>query len=433
MDIKQLPVMADNRLVRLAGFFGLYAAQGIPWGLFMVALPTWLAGQGHSSTEIGVFLATVSFPWTLKLVAGPIMDRFSYLDMGRRRPWVLIAQSGILLGCLVLSLGISEFSWILAVGFVINFFAAWQDVAVDGLAIDVLPEDERAQTNAFMFGGQILGISGSSALGAWLLSNYGLSSTAWVMSVCVALIALIPLLFREREGEKLLPWTSGASLPRSHELQQTEWTRIFGDLSKTLILPMSLLLIVIKFGDRVGAGIVGAAMPVLTTQGLGFSDTFYPEWSALAGITSAVLGIAIAPFIDKFTALRALFWGLFFKLLVLAGIAYLTDYWSNPNVMIAFFFVYAFAGQWLTIASISLFMHLCSAKIAATQFAVYMALSNLALSFGSALIGPLDAAFDFDQIFYLVAMVDLIMLGLVFMLNMESHKTRLAILENKPV
>ena len=53
--------MADSRGLRLAGFAGLYAAQGLPWGLFMVALPTWLASQGHSSTEVGLFLARSVF------------------------------------------------------------------------------------------------------------------------------------------------------------------------------------------------------------------------------------------------------------------------------------------------------------------------------------------------------------------------------------
>ncbi|MCH8257326.1 MAG: MFS transporter [Proteobacteria bacterium] len=425
MNSTTLPVMADSRALRLAGFAGLYAAQGLPWGLFMVALPTWLASQGHSSAEVGIFLATVSFPWTLKLLAGPIMDRFSFLAMGRRRPWVLGAQLGILVGCLVLSLGIDDFAWILAVGFGINFCAAWQDVAVDGLAIDVLPENERAQTNAFMFGGQTLGISSASAGGAWLLANYGLSSAAWVMALCVALIACIPLLFRERQGERLLPWTEGEALPRSYALQETEWGKIFGNLFKVLILPMSLLLIVVKFGDRVAAGIFGAAMPVLTTQELGFSSTFYPEWMAIAGIVAAVFGVIVAPFIDRVTAQRALFWGLSFKILVISAGALLVDYWVNPNVLVILFFIYAFASQWLTIASISLFMNLCATKIAASQFAVYMAMSNLALSVGSALIGPLDAILEFHEIFYVIAAIDLAMLGLLVFFNLEKHKVRL--------
>ena len=126
--INNLPALADHRYLRFGGFAGLYAAQGIPWGIFMVALPTWLASQGHSSAQVGTFLAVVSLPWTLKLLTGPIMDRFSFLPILRRRPWVIVAQSGILLGCLALSTVPVSFAWMLMLDFIINFFAAWQDV-----------------------------------------------------------------------------------------------------------------------------------------------------------------------------------------------------------------------------------------------------------------------------------------------------------------
>ena len=171
-----LPALADSRNLRFGAFAGLYMAQGIPWGMFIVAIPTWLAAQGYSAAEVGTFIAVVTLPWTLKLLTGPVMDRFSFLPMGRRRPWVLVAQSGILLGSLVLSFGESSFAWMLAVGFVINFCAAWQDVAVDGMAIDVLQEDERARANAFMFGGQAVGASASAAGGAWMLATMFLAS-----------------------------------------------------------------------------------------------------------------------------------------------------------------------------------------------------------------------------------------------------------------
>lgn len=78
--------LADSRKLRFGALAGLYFAQGVPWGIFMVALPTWLAAQGLSSAQVGTFLAAVSLPWTLKLLAGPVMDRFAYLPMGRRRP-----------------------------------------------------------------------------------------------------------------------------------------------------------------------------------------------------------------------------------------------------------------------------------------------------------------------------------------------------------
>ncbi len=420
-----LPTLAENKILKLFAFGGLYAAQGFPWGMFLIALPTWLAAQGYSSTEVGMFIAAVSLPWTFKLITGPIMDRFSFLSMGRRRPWVIIAQLCILSGCLVLSLGYENFYFILITGFCINFSAAWQDVAVDGMAIDVLEEEERAKANAFMFGGQVVGISAASAGGAWLLSNYGLTHAALATAFCVLIIVLIPIFMRERTGEKLLPWTEGEALPRSFELQETEWNKIFGDLVRTLILPMSLLLVLVKFGDRVASGITSAAFPVLTTQELGYSDTFYPEFSALAGLMAALFGVFISPFIDKITAQRALFWGLGFKVVAITVSAMLVAYWTNENVMIGIIFTTQFAGQWLTIASISLFMALCASKVSASQFAIYMASSNLALSFGSGMLGALDAMLTFDQIFYLIAAIDLAMMGALLFFNLDSHKARL--------
>ena len=78
-----------------------------------------------------------------------------------------------------------------------------------------------------------------------------------------------------------------------------------------------------------------------------------------------------------------------------------------------------------TIATIALFMNLCASRIAATQFAVYMALSNLALSTGAALLGPLHAVLSFQSMFYLVAGVDVVMLGLITLFSLDRHKSHL--------
>ena len=416
--------LADNKFLRFGAFAGLYSAQGIPYGLFFIALPTWLASEGFTTAQVGAFSGTVILPWTFKLVAGPFMDRFGFLAMGRRRPWVIAAQLGILVGSLGLATAPSEIGWILAWGFLINCFAAWQDVAVDGMAIDVLPVEDRAKANAFMFGGQSIGIAASSAGGAWLLVNHGLSACALVMASCVAVIALVPLLLRERPGERLLPWTPGSALARSVALQESKFLLIVRDVFFALIMPMSILLIVVKFGDRVVAGVISAAWPVITTQELGFAATFYPEWAAVSGIVAAVFGVIIAPLVDRYTAERALIWGLALKAAVIAGAALLAPYWVNETVMIVLIFLVFLTSQLLTISTIALFMNLCAPRVAATQFAVYMALSNLALSTGSLVIGPLDALLTFDQIFYVVAVVDVLMLVLMLRFNLAAHKGR---------
>lgn len=421
----RLPALTDSRTLRLLAFGGLYVAQGIPVGLFFYAIPTWLAANGFSSGQVGSFIAVVTLPWALKLITGPVMDRFSFLAMGRRRPWILLAQLGIFVGCLFISSGITSFYWILAVGFCINFCAAWQDVAVDGMAIDVLDEEERARAAAFMFGGQIVGISGSSALSAILMDQYGIGVAGIAMAISVSLIALIPLLLRERPGERLLPWSEGGALPRSLEMQQTEWAGILIDVLRVLILPMSLLIVIVKLGDSMLHGVVLGVLPVLTTQDLGFDATFYPEWNAIAGVIAAAVGVVVAPFVDRVQAKRAIVAGMAGKAVLLTAFAVMSPSWANETLFAAFIITLLLLTQWLKIATIALCMSLCAPSVSTTQFAIYMALSNLGAAAGASLLGPLDAELTFTQMFYLLGALHIVFIVAMLAFRLEHHQSRL--------
>ena len=176
--------LTDSRWLRFASFTALYFAQGIPIGLLNIALPAWLAEHGVGGAEIAWYQGIVTLPWGFKLFAGPFMDRFALPAMGRRRPWVMAAQIG-LTGALTLlalfSQPTEQLTWIVAVGLLVNCFAAVQDVAVDGMAIDVLPESERGRANALMAFGQVAGFSSFAALSGVLLQRSGLrGNSPWV-------------------------------------------------------------------------------------------------------------------------------------------------------------------------------------------------------------------------------------------------------------
>ena len=196
-----------------------------------------------------------------------------------------------------------------------------------------VPEEERARANAFMLGGQAAGISCGSSAGAWLLSTHGLQFSALAMALCMSSIVLVVLLFRERRGERLLPWSAGEAKPDSLVLQGTNWKEIFSGLLKTLLLPMSLLLVAVYFGDRMTSGILQTVFPVVTTQELGFSNTFYPEWKAVSCMIAALFCLVASPFIDRITPQRALYGGLIFKLATVGVAALLADHWRTPGIM----------------------------------------------------------------------------------------------------
>ena len=183
--------LTDSRNLRFFVVFILYVAQGLPLGLFYYALPAWQAQNGASAAAVGGVLAMTSLPWTLKLINGVVMDRFSFLAMGRRRPWLIAGQTAIMLGLLLLAWtnpDAKAASILGAFAFAINVATTVQDVAIDGMAVDIIPETEFGRANGFMFGGQAIGISIGSALSGYLIAYYGFAIAMLTLAALVGSI-----------------------------------------------------------------------------------------------------------------------------------------------------------------------------------------------------------------------------------------------------
>ncbi|XP_064152913.1 major facilitator superfamily domain-containing protein 3 isoform X1 [Anguilla rostrata] len=120
-------------------FLGLlYFVQGMPYGLQSSLLPIYLRTSGHSLTVIGLTKA-LYFPWLLKVLWAPLVDQ-----VGTKKKWLLASMSGLSLTC-VASAALSPASDLAAVAAALlcmNFLAAVQDVAVDGVAVRLLSRRE---------------------------------------------------------------------------------------------------------------------------------------------------------------------------------------------------------------------------------------------------------------------------------------------------
>ena len=157
-----LPTLSENTFLRYFNFIALYIAQGIPEGMAYFGIPAWMAMNGKTPGEIGSFVAAVGLPWSFKLVVAPLMDRFTFLPMGRRRPWVLIGQLGLIISFIAMAFVPDPLNnlWLLTLsGFSVACFGAFQDVATDGMAIDIVPIHQQARANGFMWGSKIMGTS----------------------------------------------------------------------------------------------------------------------------------------------------------------------------------------------------------------------------------------------------------------------------------
>ena len=221
--LSALPALSESRRLRLLGFFLMYFSQGVPFGLVMTAIPAWLAANGASAGQVGFFIGIAMLPWSLKLINGLVMDRFCYSPMGRRRAWIVGSQLAMIAALLVTAIiapGPDEITLLAGLAFVFNLCGAVNDVAVDGMAVDILPEDEREQANGFMGGGQIIGLSGTAIMSGAALVAGGMALAATLAAAVVVVLTIIVTLLRERPGERFLPWTAGSAseecLARSH-------------------------------------------------------------------------------------------------------------------------------------------------------------------------------------------------------------------------
>lgn len=432
---KPLPSLSENTFLRYFSFAALYVAQGIPEGLLWYAIPAWLAMNGKSPAEIGSYVAVVGIPWSLKIINAPIMDRFTYLSMGRRRPWVLFGQLGLILSFLSMSLiadPLNNLSALMILGFIVSFFEVSQDIAVDGMAIDILPVDQQARANGLMWGSKTLGISASVASGSWIMSHYGYFYAIVSFSLIISVIILVPLLLRERPGEKLLPWTYGEASKAAEKIQLHSWKGIFKSLYKVFFLPVSFMMGVAAFSYSVGRGLIDTVLPVFTVQELGWADTDYSQIFATANLISGILGMIIGGFlIDYFGKVKMI--SIYMSLLILLACAmsFLKSFWQNDIFVTGFIICFYILLTFTNIAIFASAMQLCWKRISVTQFTLYMAISNLGLAAGAALLGPLKDIFNWEYVILCYIVFAGVMLVAIRFINFEKHQKRVEDLEIK--
>ena len=430
---KELPALSENTFLRYFSFAALYVAQGIPEGLLWYAIPAWLAMNGKSPAEIGSYVAVIGIPWSLKIINAPIMDRFTYLAMGRRRPWVLFGQLGLILSFLSMSLildPLNNLPVLMTLGFIVSFFEVSQDIAVDGMAIDILPVDQQARANGLMWGSKTLGISASVATGSWIMSQYGYFYAIVSFSLIVSIIILIPLLLRERPGEKLLPWTKGEASKSAEKIQLHSWKTIFKSLVKVFFLPVSFMMGIAVFSFSIGRGLIDTVLPVFTVQGLGWADTQYSQIFATANLISGIGGMIIGGFlIDYFGKVKMISIYLTLLIVLIGIMSFLNVYWKNEIFVMGFIIGFYVLITFTTIAIFASAMQLCWKRVAATQFTLYMAISNLGLAAGAAVMGQLKGFLDWEYVILVYVLFAVVMLVLIRFINFEKHQERVNELE----
>ncbi len=429
----RFPALSENAVLRYLSFSALYVAQGIPDGLLIFGLPAWMAMNGKSAAEIGSYVAVVLIPWSFKILAAPLMDRFTYLPMGRRRPWIIFGQFGLIASFLTMAFipdPLNNITMLMAAGFTVSLFTVFQDIAVDGMAIDILPVDQQARANGLMWGSKTLGISASVAAGSYIINTYGFFYAIASFSAIVFLIMSVPVFLRERPGEKIMPWTKGAASEDAGKLQLNSWKAILKSLFQVFFLRVSLIMGIAVFGYNVGRGLMQALLPVFTVQELGWTDTHYSQIFATVNMVSGILGMFVAgALIDFFGKIRMMTIYLIVLLCIITATTFMKSYWHFDVVTYGLFAGFFILDTFITIAVFATAMQLCWKRISATQFTLYMALANLGLSTGAKLLGPLREVLPWEYVIFSFCGFAMVMLILIRYIHFDSHLKKVNRLE----
>lgn len=358
----------SSLLGKLGLLSALYFSQGLPFGFFTQGLPVLLRQRGFGLAEIGLS-SLLALPWALKWLWAPLVDRWHWPVFGRRKSWILPLQLttiAILVVLAVLGDAASMQLWMAAI-LLLNLLAATQDIATDGLAVEVLRDRERGLANGIQVAGYRLGmIFGGGALLIWY-EALGSRGTFLAMAALTALASL-PLLRLREPGDVV----SFSQRPRMRH-----WLRRPGAGQ------VVLLLVAYKMGDAFATGML---RPFLADRGLSIADVGWLLGTVgfVAGLLGALSGGAL---VNRLGRKRAL---LVFGLLqaaTVAGYACLAYASFDKLALYALCGAEHFAGGMATAALFTCMMDWSSEQAGGTDYTVQASAVVLATGAASALAG----------------------------------------------
>ena len=427
-----------GRYVLLAS---LYLSQGLPFGFFTQALPVMLREANVSLAAIG-FSTLLSLPWVLKFLWAPLIDRGPpgiLARLGYRRGFILPLQ-------LISAAALFAVGWIgdevlavvLAAVFFTNLFAATQDIATDGLAVDILRPAERGTGNGIQVAAYRAGmiVGGGALLVAFELLGW---RAAFSLMGGLLLVATVPVaLLRDRPtpedarqsstppprhhapavaaeatsvGISVGPTTSSARR-QSLVLVLHQAKATFVDFAKRPGMgAWIVVLVAAKFGDNLATGMLRPALVDLGYS-LGEIGWMVGTIGFATSLGGALAGGALVPKLGGHRAVL-LFAGA--QALVVSGYFVLFAYdIEDFDLMAIVVALDHWFGGMATAALFARMMDACGRRHSATDFTVQASVVVLATGIGSAFSGILAQALGYTAYFGLGAAASFACVGLMW-------------------
>ncbi|MCW9013435.1 MAG: MFS transporter [Gammaproteobacteria bacterium] len=152
---ESLKVYSQPRIIVML-FLGFSA--GLPFLLVFSTLSAWLSDADVSKTTIG-FFSWIGIMYSIKVFWAPIVDRIPLplitRLLGQRRSWLIVAQSGIAIGLLLLAYTSpgNHLQLFAVYALIVAFSSATQDIVIDAYRIEAMEaEYQAAMAATYVFG-----------------------------------------------------------------------------------------------------------------------------------------------------------------------------------------------------------------------------------------------------------------------------------------
>ena len=382
--------MPRTRLLRYSLFASLYFAQGAIFSYYTALNSLYLRSFDLSMSKIGLVGGLAMIPFVLKIFLGMLSDRVNLFGLGYRKPYILIGITIQTLAVLAIPLihPARQYGLFIIVAFLLMTGMALYDTCTDGLALDSTPPEEQGTIQGFMVGGRALGL----VLVAGVLGAVADRSWPAVFYTLAALSLLpIPLVLLAKEA----PRPAGG---------QFGW-EAFSTFLQPSIITLGLL-------GALYSLVINAASQILNP----FLQSQYQISYTQAGFYTAVWGLGVVAggltggrLTDRIGFKRSVQGALLASLAAITALAFIFNQQAAWPLAALFGLAY---GYYETVY-FALAMRLTDLRIAATMFAILMAVANLGTAIGVGLSGVLVDTVGYRWTFILIACLNLLALPLL--------------------
>ncbi|MDZ5649022.1 AmpG family muropeptide MFS transporter [Nitrospirillum sp. BR 11828] len=409
----------DRRVLTVL-FLGF--ASGLPYLLLFSTLSAWLTEVHVSRTAIGLF-AMARTPFTFKPLWAPLIDRLPLpiltRTLGQRRGWALATQAALMLTLLAMASTnpAANLYWLAVATVATSFASASQDIVLDAMRVELLPDALQASGSGGYMAGYRLGLIVAGAGALYLASILPWPVVYAIMAVLVAVGMVAVLLAREParppvpQRTTLKIWVKEAVVaPFTHFATRQGWIFIVAFIA------------IYKLGD-----VYVNAMATNFYLSEGYTKQEIAAVTKLFGLICALCGaLCGGTLAEKLGTIRSLLLCSGFMIFTNLMYAVLASQPHSVAWLTGVVGLEMFAGGMSSAAFAAFLSRLCDTGFTATQYALFSSLATLPLDWFAGSSGLLADHLESWPLYFAISaslgIPGLLMLGLMSRLADISHR-----------